>query len=281
MSAVVDLRVLAVRADPPEAHVDLQKQTVDSVTVHVLVADPTAAGPTGPGQATVDASLCFPTDTLLCDPGSPALPRTVAKVGEVTLPPISIPAALVAAALQNDLLKGLGGVRVQLALTVATADPNGPVSAEKTLLYSASAAPNHNPVVLGLALTASAGQTRLAPGQTLDLTVGTSIGIRPILPCADDAAGGCPGGEEHYTATDLHGNQVALREEISWSFFSTAGASVDRDTADEPLPELQQPQNGLVRIAAQAAGSGTFWVVGRDGRGGTGWLAVPWVAVAQ
>ena len=274
-AVVVDLRVLAVRADPPEAFVDLQKGTVASVTAHVLVADPNAGGQ----DATVNAALCFPTDTLLCDPGSPALPQTVAGVGDIALPPISIPAALVAAALQNDQLKGLGGVRVQLALSVATRDPNGPVKAEKTLLYSDSQTPNHNPTVAGLLLTQDGTATMtLAPGQTLALPVGQAVGLRPSLPCADDAPGGCAGGEEHYTAIDFHGNAVALREEIAWAFFSTAGASLDRDSADEPLPELQQSQDGLVRISAQAAGRGTFWVVGRDGRGGIGWLVVPWTA---
>ena len=57
---VRDLRILAVRAEPPEALVDLQANTVEDVQVTVLFADPGAVS----GQkARLEADACFPSDS--------------------------------------------------------------------------------------------------------------------------------------------------------------------------------------------------------------------------
>ena len=75
-SQVVDLRVLAIRAEPAEAHVDLQANSVEPVVVRALVADPL------PREAlVVHGRVCFPTDSGRCD-GSPDIdPRAVPSKG--------------------------------------------------------------------------------------------------------------------------------------------------------------------------------------------------------
>jgi len=44
------------------------------------------------------------------------------------------------------------------------------------------------------------------------------------------------------------------------------------------LPGQPEPVNGIARFTA-GAGSGSVWVVARDGRGGIGWIGVRCVAI--
>ena len=107
-------------------------------------------------------------------------------------------------------------------------------------------------------------------GERLSLQAGVATGVLPVL-----AAG--EGGAETYTAVDLQGNTLSLTEAPRYSFFATTSADLDEGTADEPLPGTRPP-DGLVRLTPLQPGSGTFWIVVRDGRGGVGWLAVDYDA---
>ena len=279
-SDVFDLRVLAVQAEPPEALYDPDAGTVQDVRVRALVADPRAPD----GQAlSAEASLCAPTDSQRC-PSPPFLavddgrqPHAMNDGGIELSYRVDI-GPFVAAAKAADKLQGLGGVRVMLALSVDDGDPHGPVHAAKTLLYSPiGTTPNRNPSMTGVSLTKSAQDAgTLLPDGTLELTPGVQIGLRPLL---------APDAEEEYDTTDLRGNRVHLKEHAVYSFFTTPGAELDRDNADEPL-DGGAPPDGLVRIdlvrgggAGSACGvqfCGTMWIVVRDGRGGQSWLSFPW-----
>lgn len=266
-SEVTDLRVLAVQAEPPEALFDAQGNVQD-VHLRILAVDPARSG-----FATMTASLCAPTDSRRCESGPRFdLPRSTRDQG--TEFAASVPGALIAPVIafaqSSDKLKGLNGIRIMFALAVADGDPSSPVAADKTLVYSkAGTAPNHNPQMTGLALTIDgAPEGGAAPGQPLQLRLGISYGVRPLL--AADA-------RENYDTTDLRGNLVHLREPAAYAFFTTAGAEFDRDTADEPVDGIAPP-DGLVRLRAVRVASGTLWVVVRDGRGGESWLAIPWTA---
>jgi hypothetical protein len=180
---------------------------------------------------------------------------------------LSIPPEVVAAALQDDKLKGLGGVRVQFSMQAADGDPHGPALASKILLYTTApdTMRNHNPKIVGLEITRDGAHVdTVADGGTLSLLSGVEYGVRPVLG-ADTA------GIEEYDTTDLSGNTVRLREEPRYSFFSTAPVNFDRDEADEPLPGQPQPTNGIARLTA--TGNGVLWVVVRDGRGGIAWIS--------
>lgn len=256
-----DLRVLAIRTDPPEALVDLDKGTVDDVRATVLVVDP---APRAQGRMT--GHLCFPTDSRRCDKGpSMPLPLVTHPIGSTFSYLIQIPASLVRAALQDDKLKGLGGIRVQLSIDLDDGDPMGPVSAAKLLVYSKNDhVPNHVPAIESLQLTRRGERVgTVAPGQVLQLSRGVAVGLRPVL---------APGSIEEYDTTDLSGKLVHLREQLSYAFYVTPGAEVDRETASEPL-DGNAPPDGLTRIDSLAAvTNGTLWVVVRDGRGGESWI---------
>ena len=271
VSEVRDLRVLAIAAEPPEAFVDLDKKTVQAVHVRMLVADPAARA-----QVDATASLCLPTDNLRCGDQRLDLPSQRADVGELAfeVQPSAQLAALIVGALQDDKLKGLGGIRVQLSAQVADADPHGPVSAAKTLLFS-SVPPdqaNHAPRIARLEVVREGGATeQLLDGGTLRLGRFEEVGIRPILG---------PGfeGAETYTTTDLAGRQVTLTEQPRYALFATLGVEWDKDRADEPLPSQAQPTFGIARLRAYQTGTGSFWIVVRDGRGGESWLSASFTA---
>lgn len=264
-SDITDLRILAVQAEPPEAQYD--QSGVDDVQVRMLVVDP--ARPSG--FALMKWDLCAPTDSRRCDGqyGPTFLSGQESRqggtgFGAVT---ISVPPAAVQAALASDKLGGFGGVRAQFAFSVDDGDPNGAAYADKVLLYTArGTTPNHNPQLTGLRLTLDGtDHGTLNPGDTLCLSPGVQVGLRPLL---------APDARETYTTKDLQGHTITLTEDPDYAFFVTPGASFDRDTAVEPVDGVA-PADGFTRIEA-SRGSGTFFVVVRDGRGGESWLGFPW-----
>jgi hypothetical protein len=266
VSEIRDLRVLAVQAEPPEAQFD--QRGVQDVTVRVLAVDPSPRSP-----ARVDGRVCAPTDSRRCETGPRLeLPPLVGPAGSEFSWVVRMPRSVVDFALGNDALRGLGGIRVMLSLDVDDGDPHGVVFASKNLIYSpAGGTPNHNPLMTGLHLTNDTSDAgKWSPGDPpLALGVGAPIGLRPLL--AADAI-------EEYDTTDLRGNRVHLREQLSYSFFTMPGAEFDRDGADEPLGGVAPPE-GLTRITARRRGAaGKLYVVVRDGRGGESWMTVDWLA---
>ena len=278
---VADLRVLAIRQEAVEADgssmfadatVDFANSKVQPVRVKALVADPQPRS-----ALTVDAQICAPTDSERCDEG-PALAvdgSTGSSTGIEQEPLFggetgsSIPAEALAAAQQADDLKGFGGIRVQFTMRADDDDPHGPVFASKILLYTTGpdSVRNHNPEIASLEITRDGEHFKtVADGETLFLDAGLEYGVRPAL-------GSGASGIEEYDTTDLSGNRVHLREQPRYSFFTTAPASFDRDTADEPLPDQPQPANGIARLTVSGPGA-VLWVVVRDGRGGVGWISV-------
>ena len=283
-SQVTDLRVLAIRQEALEqdgssrfadAFVDLDAQTAQRVRVRALVADP------HPRQSLVShARVCSPTDSGRCE-DVPTF-ELGAPMGTIPEPAIEqqpeytfdVPPAVVALALQDDRLKGFGGIRVQLSLDASDGDAHDPVLASKILLYSTApdSMRNHNPELVGLEITREGVHVQSVPPGTIAVTAGVEYGLRPLL-------GPGSAGIEDYDVVDLSGQTIHLRETPRYSFFATAAISFDRDDADEPLPGQPEPVNGIARFTA-GAGSGSMWVVARDGRGGIGWISAQCTATA-
>jgi hypothetical protein len=266
-SFVNDLRVLAVQAEPPEAQYDAN--SADPVHLRILAVDPARES----GFSSMRWAICAPTDDRRC--GQPIVPEAQGTEnrhgGHEFSADIAIPPEFVAAFVGNDKLGGYQGTFfAQFAFTVEDGDPHGPVFAEKSLVYTRRGpTPNHNPQMTGLTITLSGVPVRtIAPGETLPLQLGVEYGIRPLL--AADA-------KETYTTTDLTGQTVQLTEQLRYAFFTTPGAEFDRDTADEPFDGVAPP-DGLTRIDSVQTGSGTMWVIVRDGRGGESWLEIPWTS---
>jgi hypothetical protein len=286
---VVDLRVLGIKAEPPEALVDgsidaggnLTVTAVEDITVTALLFDPVH-----PSQAaSVLPTLCLPSDGVRCGPSAIDLTTVLGAQPQVSFSlshqvkgsQLAQLQQLLIAAVKDDKLKGFGGIKVQLMLSVDTQDPAGVQTALKTLLFSprteaGNPNKNHNPTATGLKLIELDNDSelgRVAVGETLNLKLGVQVGLRPLL--AD-------GSIEEYDTFDLQGKQVHLREDLSWSFYTTEGGDLDRGSADEPLAGVADPPAGLVRFTAVRAGQGTLWAVVRDGRGGSSWTLHPWKA---
>ena len=280
-SLVSDLRILAVRADPPEALYD-PGQDPPPVNVQALVVHPDPLYP----RFEVRARLCVPPAVAgPCPDGTPIVRRGFGRQDQPPVLKIQVARTLLEAARAADTLKGYGGVRVQLDLEVPSSTTS--VFATKILLFSPrtpDAQPNH-----GLELTAltvlvpDSFAQELQPGGGVSLEVGTNVGLVPRI-------GPGPGGTEaaeEYVTTDLSGATVHLRERISYSFFTTphlqygpaGNPKAGADQADEPAPGATAPPHGLTQMVALSQNNGRFWVVARDGRGGVAWGMFSFVSV--
>jgi hypothetical protein len=261
---VVDLRILAVTAEPPEAQFDLDGGSVDPVQLTVLAVDP--AHPDS--VATLTAQLCEPTNSRLCDQGLSIAQGTLTRDGgDLFSTTLAIPQLVLDQAVAANDLGAFDGTRVQYSFSVSDGDPAGPQTGDKIIIYSPrGGTPNQNPRMTGLLLSRDGGNfATVADGQAITMDAGDEIGVRPVL--AD-------GARETYTTTDLLGNQVTLTEDPAYSFYTTPGAQFDPTTANEAV-DGGAPPEGLTRFQA-FSGSGKFWVVVRDGRGGETWLTIPW-----
>jgi hypothetical protein len=309
-SVVRDLRVLSVRVDPPEAEVDLDAGSVPPLEIRATVGssrtslgDATQAGTSVEVRdAAVAARLCLePANPKPSDlPGCPDGP-SVAKMGIVPMEghPLIVlpPVELLRAALQQDPLRGLAGIRLRLHLDFVTADQV--VSATRTLLFhqkGSATSVNHALELAGVVLIDGQGQrTTYSPGQSLDLIVAQSFGVRPLIA----PGAGAEAAIEDYEGLDATGNLVPLREHVTYKFYAANSLFIGRpdftysqnnamavfdglpgDQANEPEPGDPEPPNGLVSILPVFPGNqaGAFWIVARDGRGAEASLLVPYNA---
>jgi hypothetical protein len=279
---VVDLRILAVRADPPEALFDLDAGTVQPVQLTILAVD----GARRDAGATLNATVCAATDSGVCDQGQLFSEPTLSRdAGDLFLTTLSVPPEAVVGAADASALGGLNGIRVQYSFAVDDGDLHGPQSGAKVVIYSPTSVqsleghPNHNPILDGVVAVLPDGGSPLpdggsllVDGQPLVAPSEVNIGLTPILP--ND---GGPNGIETYVTTDLRGNVITLPEFPAYSFYTTGNAEFDNNTASQPVDGGVAPPQGLTRFTAHAdAGAGTMWIVVRDGRGGESWLTIPW-----
>jgi hypothetical protein len=234
----------------------------------VLAVDPQRPG----AVATLTAAVCEPTDSRLCDQGLSVPQGDLHRVGgTVFSTTLEVPQPVLAQAVARNDLGGFDGIRVQYSFGIADGDPAGPQTGDKIIIYSPRGGkPNKNPILSGVsAIQPDGGTALLTDGQPLAARPGTDIGLTPILP--QDQI-------ERYTTTNLRGEAVSLIEFPAYSFYTTPGGQFDRDTAQQPVDGGSAPPQGLTRFQAPDGGSGTLWVVVRDGRGGESWLTIPWTS---
>ena len=284
-SIVSDLRILAVRADPPEVVFE-PGGAIPPVQVRALVASRE-----GRPAARLQGSLCAPNPDGSCAGPSVEAGGASGVRGDISFTVVATP-ALLAQATSSDPLRGYGGIRLQLTLT-ATGD-GSTATAQKLLLYSPARpgyTPNHGLEVSSVDLTYQGKLvSNSATVSAFDLRVGESYGLRPLLAPGDGALDAA----EEYDVADLSGKLVHLREHITYSFYTTphliygnvrtlAGNVVgtyvaDEDTASEPEPGAAVPANGLVHLTPLRETNGIVYVVARDGRGAVAWRATEFSA---
>lgn len=262
------LRVLAVRADPPEVGPG------EAARFEALVADPEGvagavvwiacppedAGGIGFG-CTIDPSMDFTTAT----------PEELADAGFIGIEPFLEPVFTPA----PDILDGLDereardGLQVLVQVTVlpdgaldslgdagVDFDFNEVEAAYKRLIVSSEATPNTNPELSGFLVDG----LRVANDAVVEVDRNQLYSIAVTLES---------GAVERYTYINPDGDVEDRVEEPFVSWYTTSGQLGESDSLFPYLDAGWQAPD-------EAAASGTWWAVIRDRRGGMSWLAQPW-----
>ncbi len=293
-SIVIDARILAIAAEPPEQVSPFDPQdpldvTFGPVEVCAIVADPgvvrglawsmEACAPQSGGRRCSDSrpSLFMGAGTL-DDPETAATPQ----VACATLPPGPPLLALLRDAVENDSLSGFGGVDLSVSLRVVPAG-GGEAAAlygTKAVRYSpqlpAERVANANPTLEQIAVDRGPGTTPtpLPLGRCADQAAPLALGpeetlhFEPVEP---------PGAREDYVVPTFEGGSRRFTENLRYQWLAGGGDWTRRSTGgprdsagnEPPLDtEWESPP------ADQLVGPTDLplWVIQRDERGGLRWF---------
>jgi len=244
-SKVVGLRVLAIRAEPPEVPPG-QATTLDALAFDTSGA-PLATSwmactePALLGTGTINPDCVKQQTAPFLIPLGQGIPLTA------TLPMI------------NPSIFGppdpSGGLYLPVRLQVETADDL--VSAiYRMRLAQGDAPPNHNPSLAAVLVVPPAGEpTPLDPATPLDVSAGGKVTLRATF---------VDGSAESYSLSS-GGTQTTVTELLRVSWFATAG-SFDNPVTGESKPDTVFTADGVLPPAGSPI---DLYVVGRDERGGT------------
>jgi hypothetical protein len=253
---VQDLRILAVRAAPPEVLVPSLPKTFPPVRITALVVDPAAP------DAPVDWELwaCYAEDCS--KPGrNRLLKQARTPPGQIQLDYVLTEERFLAAQ-RADSLKGFGGVPVVLNLNVK--GRSGEATAVKRLVYGfyapAEKRPNRNPAV------AQVSADKQVVGPAWQQTAGKTTNLVPA-PNSGDA--------ERYWVATFAGGKKQVDEHLRYAFYVSAGTLSWSTSGGPPNPTTGKPASVATRwTAPPAAGAASIWIVVTDGRGGVGWTTL-------
>ncbi len=261
-------RVLAVRADPPEA------RPGDLVTFSALIPQP------GVDPYAVIWLACPPVD----DSGSGfgcsipadldlegATPAELAALGligfEPGLPPAyTVPADALEGLSDADRLEGSYTLIQVSALPQAYLDPetapdeidfNDVEAAYKRLVVSDAPTPNQNPEILAFTVDG----LRVPNDAVLHVDSGQTYELGALIPASSI---------ESYSFVNSEGVTEERTEEPYLAWFATGGDLLESVTL---VPYVEASW-----VAPAAGETGTVWAVLRDRRGGMSWIAQDWVA---
>lgn len=296
-NVVIDLRVLAMTADPPEQVIDVSMTTdpvmlLDQVApsqVCALVSDRNFDR-----ELRYTWTLCAPDSDDRCDPAAPhaVLDSGVAPDPD-TYPPPPLCATInpngnllgvVNDYLSGDQFHGLGGIYygVELRLGGVDADPAQDLFAEKALRLMpnipADIQANHNPTLAGLVASEPDAEMTNAepmalnacdapPAQKLEVTPRQKVRLTPIE--AD-------GVRETYVTPTIDGGERTFTESITYQWvigdggLSTGDSGGPRDAFGNPAPLFT---DFTAPYAADLDGPEDIpvWIVVRDERLGAAW----------
>jgi hypothetical protein len=249
------VRLLALRADPPEA--DLRDGGLPAPIAFTPLAYPDAG-------LTFQLALCGPGNPFAADfdcPGSNGvdLPDLVLDASRPEIQTFLQAAFGTASAIDGGINVGEPGV-AQIALGYeldrpdAGPDPSNRERGIYRLAVRFSGAPNHNPELLDVTLPDG------GPLQGAVLPLNQEIRLYPHIP------DGGPGGIETYVGLD----GGVQHERFSYSWESTAGEVVDFRSA-EPIPEDPSATSDIRFRTHEFATPVRIYVVLRDLRGGASW----------
>lgn len=305
---VLDLRVLAIQASPPEqviAFDPMVPPTLDDVVaqlapirIRALVSEPGRTGAI-PWRLTACA---LDDDDSRCAAGSTQLPiaeglledpetdgyacEGLASAEGGTICAELVPdrrfGEVLLEALRDAPARGLGGVDVGLVLQAGGphADPTRDVVAAKRIRFSPripdDRAANRNPWMLAMMMTRNGDRVELERGHCAsalpDLDVVTLRGgdRATLLPVEPDDI------REAYVVPTLDGQLQALTEHVSYQWLAIAGSFSDEETGGPPDPFGNVKLLGT-EWTAPAVNEPTdvaLWVIQRDGRAGVEWRSL-------
>lgn len=238
-NVVIDLRVLAMTADPPEQVIDVSQTRdptqllaqVGPAQVCALVSDRSYAR-----ELRYSFTLCQPRSNDRCDPNQPRIvlgaglapdPETYPRPPLcTTIEPDGNLLGVAYGYLQGDQLHGLGGIYygIELQLGGAEASAADDIFAEKSLRLMpripADVTANHNPTLGGLlASDPNAEMSNPQPmaldacdapnAQKLEVAPGAKVRLTPIEPA---------GVRESYVAPTITGGEETLTESITYQW---------------------------------------------------------------
>ncbi len=288
---VQDLRVLGVRAEPPDQPISVTSDlTVLGATMPVqvtaLVADPCGLGrpitysfavcakldtgvPTAGGGGPPVASTSSATHRCLPSEYSEFAHGTaVAANGWVEISgTFTAASALLSAALVLDNYHGLDGLRLPVQLTISAGDQHivGTKLVVYTIANGAPYTPNENPNLQGLNVE-GAPWPEASPFVFSRADMPSHDGWR-IAPVFDANL------QVTYQQTSFAGTPLQFQELWLFDYFSTfggfsptsaGGQRIVSNVPESPDSKWLPPDGGM--------GPATFWFVVRDGRGGETWL---------
>lgn len=294
-AVVLDLRVLAITASPPEQVFDVDLEQPDPAAIlaqladfelTALVADPGADRPLRWSMTLcrLDRNRCDRTRPhvelgagVIEDPDRsvlPQLPRAQLLPdahGDVLL-------ALVQGALEDNPIEALGGVQISVELVVGdVSDRASDVYAAKHLRLSpripTERAANRNPTLDRVESVRPDGLafflpqfTRCAEGRAETMRPGERITLYPIE--ADSA-------REPYVVPTLDGRTAHLEETLTYQWLATRGSWSDNFTGGGRDLLGNQSLLGSDWIAPRDVTEPTrvsLWVIQRDERFGSSWF---------
>jgi hypothetical protein len=306
---VKDLRILAIRADPPEVLVDEIPATFPKVDITALVVDPT-----DPDQV-VDWELWgCPAAESSCEEADRRwrIAQNRTRLDQIQAE-VHLDRSFYQIALEDDQLRGLGGVPVLVELRIrgkareergvkrlvyGTVEPPLPQDAEGawggpcrssapecdqgTICDRSSVTsrclkrPNENPSITEVLDATDDTSKEPVPTAGWQVVAEEVITLDPVSPEEDK--------EPYITDTLLKGTKE-LEEFLSYAFFVTAGELSHALTGGRPSPfvELKKtddltsewtPEDPAASDANPTAASPQIWIVVRDDRGGVGWTSL-------
>jgi hypothetical protein len=265
-SQLLTTRVLAIRADPPELVVPADGGLPPPVHFTVLAFAPNGATPTVTlalclsGNPYVAGFPCPGADgiTLVDDTLDVADPAIAALLGTLDggLPDAGLP--------QTEP----GVLQVAIGYFATTGGTEAGASEEGVYRLSVrfSGNPNHNPQLLSVAVPDG------GPLEDALLPLGQDVDFTPQIPTGGEDPGfpsvGVDGGIETYPSLD----GGILYENLNYSWYATL-PTVNDFRSREPTP-ADTVETAYSQYNGSSAGTVTFYVVLRDGRGGTDWQIV-------
>ncbi len=268
-SLVKDLRVLGVRAEPPEFLVVDGAGNEWVVDLTVLLADPGGGG----RALQCEVRTCLLGDSRTCEgvEGAQVLTAGPCADGETTFR-VTVPWKSVEEQRARDPTWGTAvhsGIAVWLEVVVRGGER--PLYALKSVVFSpenpAGRTRNQNPRIGEVRLNGGAwaqpGAIPYVPGETVQVEVVPAEGAKEeyVLPSLMP-----PGGVEK------------LEEFMTVAFYADAGSFEDATRSDQPGNLFETAPSGeearlLTRwTAPDVGGPVRFWFVLVDGRGGVGWM---------